>query len=75
MLTNQFIKQADNFAIKCQGSPELAARTLANEYLKEKNYTKHQYYWEIYQYLIEKEAAQDSSGPDMFEHYDGDQGL
>jgi len=75
MLTTSFIKQADNFAIKCQGSPDLAARNLANDYLKEKNYAKYQLYWEIYQYLVEKEAAQDSAGVDMHDYFDSDGGL
>jgi hypothetical protein len=75
MLSNQFIKAADNFAIKCQGSPDLAARNIANDYLKRKNYAKYQHYWEIYQYLVEKEAAQDSAGIDMHDYFDSDGGL
>jgi len=75
MPTEKEIKKAAKELLTwCQGSPDLTARDLANEYLREKDYYKYNLYWGVYEYLKEENE-------DYYEHgeapatWDSDPGL
>lgn len=54
-MNNQLKQEVKEFLKWCNGSPDLTARDLANDYCIEGNYKMYQKWWSIYEYLKEDE--------------------